>query len=118
MTMAKVLTLIAGIADLRSVDFDYVGGDFFLEIYNPSEKEKSAINRTIAMFACLTQGEKDADAFIGKPFDYAFEYEDGSVNFRFSYPEERKDYDYEGYDDYEDEDYEDEDEDYEDEDYE
>lgn len=117
MTLSKVLTLIAGIADLRSVDFDYVGGDFFLEIFSPSEKEKSAINRVIAMFACLTQGEKDADAFIGKPFDYAFEYEDGSVNFRFNHPEERKDCDYE---DYEDEDYEDEDydcEDYDNEDY-
>lgn len=104
MTMAKVLTLIAGIADLRSVEFDYVGGDFFLEIYNPSEKEKSAINRVIAMFACMTQGEKDSDAFIGKPFDYSFEYEDGRVSFRFNHPEEREDCDYED-EDYEDEDY-------------
>ncbi len=112
MKLSKVLTLIAGIVDLRSVDFDYVGGEFYIEVYNPSEKEKSAINRTIAMFACLTQGEKDVEAFIGKPFDYSFEYDDGCrVCFRFNYPEEREDC--EDYD-YEDEDYEDEDEDYED----
>lgn len=94
MTLARTLALISTIADIEAVDFDYVGGDFFLEISTyTSNEELAAIQEVVEKFKTETTYKLNVPSNFGQPYDYVFKYDDGTVYVSFLYPEDDYDYD-------------------------